>query len=260
MITFSGGEPWSDDQTRLQAVAGRGAASSGRSPEAAWKGVDRPPVVRKVFSNGLTLLVQEDRSHPLVAFHAVVPTGSSTEGEFLGTGVSHVLEHMLFKGTQSRPVGALEREARSYGGTTQGFTTYDTTSFQVVVNREFWSEGADLLVDPLFFPSMDSEEFAKEKGVVLRELKLRRDDPAQIAWDLLFSHAYRRHPYRIPIIGYEPLIQALTVEDAKRYHRLHYHPNTIVISVVGDVQAEAMIRRMEELTSKIPPARVTLSV
>ena len=141
-------------------------------------------LVRHRFPNGLTLLIQEDHSHPLVAFHAVVPTGSATEGKFLGTGISHVVEHMLFKGTARRPVGAVEKEARLYGGTSQGFTTYDTTSYQLVVNREHWFEGADLMVDALFFSTLDSQELLKERDVVLRELKMRRDDPSQVAWDL----------------------------------------------------------------------------
>ena len=218
--------------------------------------MSRPNVVRRVFPNGLTLLVQEDHSHPLVAFHAVVRTGSATEGPCLGAGVSHVVEHMLFKGTARRPVGAVEQEARSYGGTSQGFTTYDTTGYQLLVNREYWSEAADLLVDALFFPSMDPGEFAKEREVVLRELKLRRDDPAQVAWDELFANAYRVHPYRIPIIGYEPLLTQLTPEDVKQYHRTHYFPNTMVIAVVGDVNAEEVVQRMQELTASIRPGRV----
>ena len=218
-----------------------------------------PAVHRHLLPNGLTLLIQESRAHPLVAFHAVVRTGSATEGEYLGTGVSHVVEHMLFKGTARRPVGAVEREARSYGGTTQGMTSFDTTSYSITVQREFWAQAADLLVDALFFPGMDSAEFAKEREVVLRELRLRRDDPGQIAWDLLFAHAYRLHPYRLPIIGLEPLLTKLTVEDVRAYHRRHYLPNACVISVVGDLEAEAVIRRFEELTAALPPGRPPLA-
>lgn len=215
-----------------------------------------PAVTRRLLPNGLTLLVLEDHSNPLVAFHAVIPTGSATEGRFYGTGVSHVLEHMLFKGTTRRPVGAIEQEARSYGGTTQGFTNYDTTSFQVVANKEFWSQAADLLVDALFFPTMDPEEFKKESQVVLRELRIRRDDPDQVAWDLLFENAYRVHPYRAPIIGYEPLLTRLSREDALAYHRSHYFPNTVVMAVVGDIDTEAVIRRITDLTAAIPTGSV----
>lgn len=214
--------------------------------------LERPAVARRVFPNGLTLLVLEDHSHPLVACHATVPTGSATEGKFYGTGVSHLLEHMLFKGTARRTVGAIEQEARSYGGTAQGYTTYDTTGYQVVVNKEFWSQAADLLVDALFFPALDPQEFQREKQVVLRELRLRRDDPDQVAWDLLFENAYRVHPYRAPIIGYEPLLTRLTREDALEYHRMHYVPNAVVMAVVGAVETEAVIRRVEELTASIP--------
>ncbi|MBI3322300.1 MAG: insulinase family protein [Candidatus Omnitrophica bacterium] len=234
-----------------------GPAMEPPSVPSSLKSVERPHVVRKVLSNGLTVLAQRDASHALVAFHAVVRTGSSTEGEYLGTGISHVVEHMLFKGTARRPVGAVEKEARSYGGSAQGMTNYDTTSYPLTVNKEKWSEAADLLVDALFFPSMDAEEFRKERDVVLRELKLREDDPEQIAWELLFSNAYRVHTYRIPIIGYEPLLTKLTAEDVRTYHRIRYTPNSTVIAVVGDVDPEAAVRRIEELAGRIPPGKVT---
>jgi len=217
---------------------------------------EQPSYLRHTFPNGLTLLVQEDHSHPLVAFHAVVRTGSATEGPFLGAGISHVVEHMLFKGTARRPVGAVEKEARSYGGTSQGFTTYDTTSYQLVINREFWPQGADLLLDALYSSTLDAAEFTKEREVVLRELKLRRDDPSQVAWDLLFENAYRVHPYRVPIIGYEPLLMKMTAEDVRQYHRTHYLPNTTVIAVAGDVQAEEVVRRIGELTKDLQPGLV----
>ena len=212
-----------------------------------------PKVTRQVFPNGLTVLVQEDHSHPLVAFEAAVRTGSATEGSWMGTGVSHVVEHMLFKGTARRPVGAVEREARSYGGTSQGFTSYDTTAYQLVVNKEFWPQAADLMVDALFFPTMDAGEFAKEQQVVLRELKMGEDDPGHLIWNLLFENAYRIHPYHVPIIGYESLLSKLTREDVLQYHRSRYFPNAMVLAVVGDVETPEVIRRLEELTSSVKP-------
>ncbi len=220
--------------------------------------LEKPAVVRHVLPNGLTLLILEDRSSQLVAFHAVVRAGSATEGEFLGSGVSHVVEHMLFKGTERRPVGAVEREARSYGGTSQGFTSYDTTRYPLTVNQPTWPQAADLLVDALFFPSMDPQEFSKERDVVLRELRFRRDDPSQVAWDLLFSNAYRVHPYRIPIIGEETLLLKLSPQDLRRYHAMHYLPNATAIAVVGAVDPAEVLRRFEELTEKIPAGRIPL--
>ncbi|PIQ82108.1 MAG: hypothetical protein COV76_05450 [Candidatus Omnitrophica bacterium CG11_big_fil_rev_8_21_14_0_20_64_10] len=226
----------------------------------AQNGLHPTPIIRHVTPQGLTLLVEEDATHPLVAIQAVVGTGSATEGEFLGTGISHVLEHMLFKGTQRRAVGEVEREARTYGGTSQGATTYDTTSYDLTINKEFWAQGLDLMVDALFHSSLDPQEFVKERGVVLRELKLREDDPDRILWDLLFSTAYQRHPYRLPIIGYEPLVSALTREDLERYYRAHYHPNTITLAVVGDISAPEVIARVEALTADLSPGRVPLEV
>ena len=232
------------------------AKSKSAPPTQLLSAAPAAPVIRRELPNHLTLLIQRDPSHPLVAFHAVIRTGSATEGPFLGTGISHVLEHMLFKGTPRRGVGVVEKEARSYGGTSQGFTTYDTTSYQLIVNKEFWSQAADLLVDALFFPTMDSEEFVKERDVVLRELRLGIDDPSHRAWELLFENAYRAHPYRVPIIGYEPLLMKLTREDLIAYHRQHYQPNAMVIAVVGDIDPEKVTERMITLTRSIPPGIV----
>lgn len=216
------------------------------------------PLMRQVLPNGLVLLVQEDPTHPLVAFFAVVKTGSAGEGPYLGSGLSHVLEHMLFKGTARRPVGRIEQEARLYGGASQGYTTYDTTSYPLVVNKEYWAQAADLMIDALFSPSLDPVEFDKEREVVLRELKMGKDDPDRLIWDLLFQNAYRRHPYRVPIIGYEELVSKLTVEDARLFHRTHYLPNHTVLAVVGDVSAQEVAREIGKLTASVPPGRVPL--
>lgn len=198
------------------------------------------PVHRWELPNGLTVLFQEDRQAPLVAMQAVVRTGSATEGAWAGTGISHVVEHMLFKGTATRPVGSIEREIKSYGGEINGHTSHDVTGYTVTVHRDHAAPAIALLSDALQNPSFDPAELTKELEVVFRELKLRRDDPEQFTADLVWSNRYRVHPYRFPIVGFESLLRSLTREDIVRYHRTHYLPNRTVLAIVGDVSQEAV--------------------
>lgn len=184
--------------------------------------------------NGLSVLFQEDHGAPLVALEALVKTGSATEGRWAGTGVSHVVEHMLFKGTATRPVGAIEREIKSYGGQINGHTTHDVTGYTVTVHRDHFREALALLADALQHPSFDAQELRRELDVVFRELKLRRDDPDQHTADLIWSTTYREHPYRFPIVGYEPLLKALTRQDIIDYYRARYLPNRTVLAIAGD--------------------------
>ncbi len=219
-----------------------------------------PALHRWELPNGLVVLFQEDRNAPLVAMEAVVKAGSATEGPWLGTGVSHVVEHMLFKGTATRPVGAIEREVKSYGGQMNAHTSHDYTGYTLAVHREHFAQALALLADALQHPSFDAGELAKELEVVYRELKLRRDDPDQYTVDLVWATSYRTHPYRHPIVGYEPLLKALTRDDIVRYYRTHYLPNRTVLAIAGDAPwpavREAVARVFEGWPRGLEPSVV----
>lgn len=213
-------------------------------PDASTPSAPRAPH-RWELPNGLIVLFHEDHSAPLVALEALVRTGSATEGRWAGTGVSHVVEHMLFKGTATRPVGAIEREVKSYGGQINGHTTHDITGYTLTIHRDHFQESLTLLADALQHPSFDAQELTRELDVVFRELKLRRDDPDQYIADLIWSAAYREHPYRFPIVGYEPILKALTRQDIVEYYRTHYLPNRTVLAIAGDADP-AMVRTVVE--------------
>ncbi|MBI4313615.1 MAG: insulinase family protein [Candidatus Omnitrophica bacterium] len=196
------------------------------------------PLHRWQLPNGLVVIFQEDHRHPLAAMEAVVKTGSATEGKWMGTGVSHVLEHMLFKGTKTRAVGVIEKEIKSYGGQINAHTSHDTTGYALTVHRDHFAQSVDLLGDALQNPSFDPEELQRELEVVFRELKLRRDDPDSYVSELIWSNAYREHPYRHPIVGYEPLLKALTRQDMIDYHQTHYMPNRAALAIAGDLKVD----------------------
>lgn len=209
-------------------------------PDATTPTLSSAAAHRWELPNGLTILFQPDRGAPLVAMEAVVKTGSATEGPLLGTGVSHVVEHMLFKGTATRPVGAIERAIKSYGGQINGHTSHDTTGYTLTVHRDHFADALTLLADALQHPSFDAQELPRELEVVFRELKLRRDDPDQYTADLVWAAAYREHPYRHPIVGYESLLKALTRQQVVDYYHTHYLPNRTVLAIVGDVDETAV--------------------
>jgi zinc protease len=182
----------------------------------------------------------------LVAVEAAVRTGSITEGEWIGSGVSHFVEHMLFKGTERRGVGEVEKEIQRCGGTYDAFTSYEYTGYRIVVPNENLPKILDLLSDVLRNAVFDSSELEKERAVILKELALNRDDPDRFLHLLNWSRAYTNHPYRHPIIGYESLFRSLTQEDVVRYYRERYVPNNMVLALAGDFQTSETAKTIHE--------------
>ncbi|MCR4336224.1 MAG: insulinase family protein [Candidatus Omnitrophica bacterium] len=202
---------------------------------------------RYVLKNGLTVLITEMPSSPVVSVYSLVKTGSATEGKFLGSGVSHFLEHMLFKGTQNRPVGAISQEIQGLGGTINASTAHDYTIYTITLPVEAFDKALNISADMLMNSSFDVEEIQKEREVVYSEMKLRRDWPDSYLNELIFKTVFQQHPYGIPVIGYEDLFRKLKREDFLEYYQTHYIPNNIILSIAGNVQAKEILPRIEEV-------------
>ena len=201
---------------------------------------------RHVLDNGLTVLLKEVHRTPVVSIMAYVKTGSAHEGVWNGSGISHAVEHMFFKGTETRGVGEIANEIRSYGGDINAFTSYDVTGYTLVASRDHYTEALELLADCLMHARFDLGEFQKEKEVILSEIRLGRDNPARRTSHLLWENAYQQHPYRHPVIGYETLLKELTREDLIQYHRQTYVPNNIILVLVGDIQNQEALAAVKE--------------
>lgn len=199
-----------------------------------------------ILDNGMTVILKDTPSSPLVSLVAIVKTGSATEGEFLGSGISHFVEHLFFKGTKKREVGQIAREIESLGGEINGFTTYDYTGYTITLPKEGFDKGLEILADALMNPQFDLGELEKERGVILGEVRLYQDDPGRRLSKLFFASAYTRHPYQHPIIGYEPLLKNLKRDDLLRYYKKMYVPNNIVLAVAGDIDRETLSRIEDE--------------
>ncbi|MEW5894966.1 MAG: pitrilysin family protein [Candidatus Omnitrophota bacterium] len=207
---------------------------------------------RHVLDNGLTVLVSEMPSSSTVSVYGLVKTGSAREGEFLGAGLSHFMEHMLFKGTARRGVGEISNEIQSLGGTINASTHFDFTIYTLTVPKEHFDKAADILADMLMHARFDQTELEREIEVVLSEIRMYLDRPERMLSNMVFETVYIRHPYRIPVIGYEDLLKSLTREDFLTYYRREYVPNNMIIAIAGNVTDAKALAAIQNLFKAYP--------
>jgi zinc protease len=196
------------------------------------------------LENGLAVIVREDHSAPVVSAQAWCMSGSIHEGEWLGAGMSHVLEHMLFKGTTTRPGSRIDQEVQEAGGYMNAYTSFDRTVYHIDVPNTGAKVAIDILCDIMQNATLPAEELAKEKQVILREMDMNVDDPARRASRRLFETAYTRSPYRFTVIGYRDIFDRLKHEDVVSYYRGHYVPDNVFFVVAGDIQAQEVVSQI----------------
>ncbi|MEI6712466.1 MAG: pitrilysin family protein [Verrucomicrobiota bacterium] len=204
------------------------------------------------LDNGLELLVQEDHSAPVVSVQAWVQTGSIHEGRFLGAGISHLLEHLLFKGTDKRSSSQLAQQVQNVGGYINAYTSFDRTVYWMDLPSKGLPVALELLADAVFNSTLPLEEYAKEQEVIRREFAMGFDDPDQVAGRRLFASAYRVHPYQHPVIGHLSAFNALTREDVLGYYHRRYAPNNVFFVVAGAVDAESVREQLEGWVANKP--------
>jgi len=222
-------------------------------------GITFPPntAQKRVLPNGLTVIVQEDRSAPVASVQAWCATGSVDENDHLGAGLSHILEHMLFKGTKTNPANAIAQKIQNVGGYINAYTSFDRTVFWIDVPKDGVSVALDVLADAMMNSTLPAEDYAKEQEVIRREFAMGMDDPDRMAGQLLFATAYQRHPYRLPVIGLIDVFNQLTSEDVMRYYRARYVPNNLTFIVVGDVDADAVNKQLADFFKDYPAKSLT---
>ena len=206
------------------------------------------PVRKTILPNGLTVLVREDRSAPVVTAQAWCRAGSITEGGSMGAGLSHVLEHMLFKGTTTRGVAQIAQEVEDKGGYINAYTSFEQTVYYINLPSENWRTAVDILADCMMNATIPEDELLREKQVILREMAMNVDDPDRRSSRMQWSTAYTTHPYRHPIIGYPDVYNHITRDDVVAYYKRMYVPNNLVFVVVGDINADEVVARLRELT------------
>lgn len=189
------------------------------------------------FENGLTLIVNEDHSSPVASVQAWCGTGSIDEGSFMGAGLSHILEHMLFKGTQTRPPGAIARQVQDLGGYINAYTSFDRTVYWIDVPSNGASTALAILADAMMNATLPEEEYTKEQEVIRREFAMGFDDPSRQSMQLLLRTVFTESPLRHPVIGYLDVYNKLTRQNVLDYYKARYVPNNLTFVVSGDVNA-----------------------
>lgn len=199
--------------------------------------MQKAEVTREVLPNGLTILIAEDHTTPVVAINLWVRAGYFDE-EDREAGISHVIEHMFFKGTPDRPQpDQIATEVKSLGGELNAGTYYDSTNYYVVLPCENFRKGLEIEADALMHPLVDPEELKREIEAVIQEGRRKIDTPGSYALEMMFQEAFDAHRIRRWRIGSEEGLRALTRDDLLRYFRSHYVPGRVILSVVGDVKA-----------------------
>jgi zinc protease len=204
-----------------------------------------PPGVRlSTLDNGLAIIVREDPSAPVVSAQAWCMAGSIHEGRWLGAGLSHVLEHMLFKGTTNRPGSRIDQEVQEAGGYMNAYTSFDRTVYHIDVPNTGARVAVDILCDIMQNASLPADEMEKEKQVIVREMDMNQDDPGRRASRRLFEVAYTKSPYRFTVIGYPDIFHEVKTEDIVAYYREKYAPNNVFFVIVGDVKHDEVFEQI----------------
>ena len=215
-----------------------------------------PQVEMRLLQNGISVLVQSDFTAPVVSIQFWCATGSIHETPWLGAGLSHLLEHLMFKGTPSRGNSQLAQQIQDLGGHLNAYTSFDRTVYHVDLPSDHALAAMEILGDAVFNSTIPAEEYDKEMEVIRREFAMGRDNPDSELGRLIFQTAFTRHPYRHPVIGYLDLFNQITRDDVLAYYRDRYTPQNLTLIVCGAIEPETIFRRASELLEKIPRRRM----
>ncbi|MEG2172413.1 MAG: pitrilysin family protein [Desulfovibrionaceae bacterium] len=203
------------------------------------------------LKNGLTVYILPDTRFPLVSTRLYVHAGSAYE-QAQEAGISHVLEHMVFKGTTKRPKGIVARHVEEAGGYLNAATSFDYTVYLTDMPAAHWKLGMDVVKDMAFDASLDPAELESEKQVILAELQRGEDSPNQKVFKALQASTLKGTPYARPIIGYPETIKALTVENIRAYITKYYQPQSMLLVVVGNIDPALVLTEAERLFGPLP--------
>jgi zinc protease len=209
--------------------------------------LQEPKAVLYQLDNGLNLIINEDHRHPVVAVYALVDVGSAKEGKYTGAGISHFIEHMLFKGTDKLQVGEFHSRVSGLGGETNAATSFDYTGFYITAPSSGFKEALNLLSDVIMNSGFDEAEFLKERNVILREMDMYYDEPSSLVIKNLFSQSYIKHPYKYPVIGNKDLYLGLTRDDLFDFYKENYTSDNIIISITGDIDTEDTYNSLKDI-------------
>jgi len=203
-------------------------------------------ISKQVLDNGMTVILMENHSAPIVNIRIYIRTGSIYEGDYSGSGISHFLEHLVTTGTKKRPKDVLDREIDELGGAFNAYTSKDHTCYYISTASAYFDKALDIITDMVKNPSLTQENFEIQRGIILKEINMGMDEPDRYIYHLFNEVAFRTHPQRYPIIGYRELFEKLTRDDILSYYRSTYAPNNMVFVAVGDFDSDEVLRKVKD--------------
>jgi len=197
------------------------------------------------LKNGLSVLLIENHKSPVVSVQMWVKTGSADESRGQ-EGISHFIEHLVFKGTNKYGVGEIASSVEAAGGELNAYTSFDQTVFHVTISKHFVDIATDVISEMMGFPKFDPKEVDNEREVVIEEIKRGNDSPHRQASQTLFKTAYKSHPYGIPVIGYDKVIKSVSGKKIDQYFKSRYVPTNMHLVIVGDFDTKEMKAKIEK--------------
>lgn len=217
---------------------------------------ERAPIHEYSLDNGMQVIVKEDHRAPVAVSQVWYKIGSSYE-EAGRTGLSHLLEHMMFKGTEKYGPGEFSKIISALGGNENAFTGRDYTAYFETLSVEHLDKALELEADRMRGVLFEQESFEKERDVVMEERRLRTDDkPSGLAYEQLMAVAWRASPYQNPIIGWMDDLQSMQIDALQRWYDLWYQPNNATLVVVGAVDPEQVYALAQKHFGPIPRGEV----
>jgi len=199
----------------------------------------RPQDLFVVLKNGMTVLIRESHASKVVSCQVLIKTGSIFEGERMGGGLSHYLEHVVSGATTSKySETEIKDKILAIGGATNAYTTYDHTVYFINTTGHNYRTALDLLLAYVTDCQFDETQYQREKPVIVQEFQMRENDPSNQLWESFVAAAYRQHPVRYPVIGERDVFLEMDKDDLIAHYRRWYTPENIVIAVAGDVDKE----------------------
>lgn len=207
---------------------------------------------RRVLDNGLEVIYVQRPGLGLCTVQAWVRTGSVHEGRWEGSGISHYLEHMVFKGTGRFSNREITDAVHRCGGVSNAYTTFDRTVYYVDAPQEGFETALEVISEMVFDPRLDDADAKMEREVILREIAMRDDEHDAVLAEMFLLEAVRAHPLRHPVIGHRDLFIRLTPDDLRQYHAGRYVPSNVVLALGGSIEPEEAFALAEKWFGRFP--------
>ena len=221
-----------------------------------WHTAAQAEVFERTLSNGLKVIVKEDHRAPVVVQQIWYKAGSMDEKTGT-TGIAHVLEHMMFKGTHKVPAGEFSKRIAAAGGRENAFTSRDYTAYFQTLHKSRLPLAMQLESDRMRNLILTATEFNKEIKVVMEERRMRTDDePHSLMYEIMTATVYQEHPYHNPVIGWMSDLEALSVNDARIWYNRWYAPNNATLVIAGDVKADDVFKLAQRYYGSAPQRRL----